>query len=348
MPARGRGRGLSARDIAALTGGELIGPPETMIAGVASLDEAGPGDASFLASRVYLPYFQASRAGVVLVSPAFRDVTPGPQTRVVVRDPRVAVRAVLARLAPAEPAVWGIAATARVGRGCRWRGRVAIGPGAVLGAAVTLGADCRIGAHAILGDGATLGDGCRLDAGVVIGAGAVLGHRVVVQAGARVGIEGFAFAATPEGHTRVPHGGGCRIGDEVEIGANTTIARGSLGATAIGPGTKLDNLVHVGHNVRVGARCLIMAQVGIAGTVTVGNDVVIAGQAGLADHLVVGDRARLAAQSGVIGDVAPGASVSGYPARDHRQVLRQSAALARLAPLVSTLERVAARHDAGY
>jgi UDP-3-O-[3-hydroxymyristoyl] glucosamine N-acyltransferase len=139
--------------------------------------------------------------------------------------------------------------------------------------------------------------------------------------------------------------GQCRLEDDVEIGANTTVDRGSLGHTVIGAGTKLDNLVHVAHNVRIGARCLIMAQVGIAGTTTVDDDVVIGGQAGLAGQLRVGRAAHLAARSGVIGDIPAGATVSGYPARDHRAALRQAAALARLAPLVSTLERLV-EHDA--
>jgi UDP-3-O-[3-hydroxymyristoyl] glucosamine N-acyltransferase len=168
---------------------------------------------------------------------------------------------------------------------------------------------------------------------------------VRLEAGARVGLDGFAFEATPAGPARIPHLGTCHIGDDVEIGANSTVDRGSVGTTRIGAGTKLDNLVHVGHNVRIGARCLVMAQTGMAGAVTVGDDVMIAGQAGLADHLSVGDRARIAAQSGVIGDVPPGAVVSGYPARDHRQVLRQTAALRRLTPLVPTLERLARNHD---
>lgn len=340
MPARG----LSAREVAALTGGELIGPPDATIAGVASLEEAGPGDASFLASGTYLPYFQASRAGLVLVAPGFRDAAPGPAARVVVADPRAAMRVLMERLAPARAPDWGIAPTARLGRGCRWQGRIAVGPGALLGTDVTLGADCRIGPGAKIDDGAILGDGCRLDAGAIVGPGVVLGDRVSLHAGARVGMEGFAFGATPAGPVRVPHLGGCHIGDDVEVGANSTIDRGSVGTTTIGAGTKLDNLVHVGHNVRIGARCLIMAQTGIAGAVTVGDDVLIAGQAGLADHLAVGDRARIAAQSGVIGDVPAGAAVSGYPARDHRQVLRQAAALRRLTPLVATLERLARDH----
>jgi UDP-3-O-[3-hydroxymyristoyl] glucosamine N-acyltransferase len=320
-------RVLSAREVAALTGGELIGSPDATVAGVAALDEAGPSDVSFLASGAYLPYFQSTRAGLVLVAPGFRDVEPGPAARVVVTDPRAAMRLVAERLAPEPAPEWGIAPTARLGRGCRWQGRIFVGPGAVLGAGVTLGTDCRVGPHAQIGDGTVLGD------------------RVTVKAGARVGLDGFAFTASPAGPVRVPHRGGCRIGDDVEIGANTTVDRGSVGTTTIGAGTKLDNLVHVGHNVRIGARCLIMAQTGMAGAVVVGDDVAIAGQAGLADHLTVGDRARVAAQSGVIGDVPPGATVSGYPARDHRQMLRQAAALRRLTPWVAALEHLAQAHD---
>jgi UDP-3-O-[3-hydroxymyristoyl] glucosamine N-acyltransferase len=335
-------RVLTAREIAAFTQGELIGSPEATVGGVASLDEAGPHDASFLASTTYLPYFQASRAGVVLLGPQFRGATPGPAVRVVVADPRAAIRQVLTRLDAAVPS-WGVDPTARLGTGCRWEGRVALGACTCVGRRVLLGANCQVGPSVWIGEGARLGDDCRIEAGVTIGAGVVMGHRVVVQTGARIGMEGFAFATSASGYTRVRHLGGCRIGDDVEIGANTTIARGSVGTTAIGTGTKLDNLVHIGHNVRIGARCLVMAQVGIAGAVTVGDDVVIAGQAGLADHVDVGSRARIAAQSGVIGDVPADASVSGYPARDHRRVLRQAAALHRLAPLVAQLERLASQ-----
>jgi UDP-3-O-[3-hydroxymyristoyl] glucosamine N-acyltransferase len=167
---------------------------------------------------------------------------------------------------------------------------------------------------------------------------------VVVKPGARIGTDGFGWVDLDGTRRRVPHVGTCRVGDDVEIGANSTVDRGSLGATVIGNGTKIDNLVHIGHNVRIGARCVIMAQVGIAGTTTLEDDVVIAGQAGLAGQLRVGRGARLAAQSGVIGDIPAGATVSGYPARDHRSVLRQTAALARLTPLVTPLERLVGPH----
>jgi UDP-3-O-[3-hydroxymyristoyl] glucosamine N-acyltransferase len=183
-----------------------------------------------------------------------------------------------------------------------------------------------------------------VDAHALLAPGAMLGNRTRVKTGARVGMDGFAWVAGPHGHQRVPHHGPCRVGSDVEIGANATVDRGSLGATEIGDGTKIDNLVHVAHNVRIGHRCMIMAQVGIAGTTTIDDDVQIGGQAGLAGQLHVGARARLAAQAGIIGDVPDAATVSGYPARDHRTVLRQAAALARLTRLVPTLERMIREH----
>jgi len=337
-------RRLTAGAIAALVGGELVGQPDTPVAGAASLEEAGPGDIAFLGAGRHIPQLAVCRAGVLLVPPRLRGVEGGPATRIVVPDPRNAILAVLDALTAEAPAPWGVHPTARLGRGGRWQGRVAVGPGTSLGADVRLGEDCRIDAGAVLGDRVVLGDRCHVGAYAVVAADTVLGDRVVLKPGARVGQEGFAWTGAPATRRRVPHRGACRIGDDVEIGANATVDRGSLGATVIGAGTKLDNLVHIAHNVRIGARCMILAQVGVAGTTTIGDDVAIGGQAGLAGQLWVGDGARLAAQSGVIGDVPAAATVSGYPARDHRAVLRQTAALARIAPLVPTLERLVHDH----
>jgi UDP-3-O-[3-hydroxymyristoyl] glucosamine N-acyltransferase len=178
----------------------------------------------------------------------------------------------------------------------------------------------------------------------VIHAGATLGHRVTVRPGARVGGSGFAFVTGPRGYERLKHVGRCVIGNDVEIGANATVDRGSVGDTVIGEGTKIDNLVQLAHNVRVGRHCLILAQAGVAGSTVIEDDVVVAGQAGLAGHLTVGRGARVAAQAGVIGDVPAGAAVSGYPARSHREVLRQAAALRRMTPLVRRLEELTTDH----
>ncbi len=338
---------FTAGQVAAAVGGELIGRRDLVLAGVAPLARAGPGELSLLTSPRYRRQFAESRAGAVLVSPAFRDEQPGPATRIVVPDPLAALARIAEALEPPPAPPWGVHPTATLGRGVRWRGRVAIGRGALLGPDVVLGPDCVIGAHAVIERGAVLGERCHVEPQATVHAGATLGNRVVVRAGARVGGAGFGFRRRDDRHEAVPQLGRCTIGNDVEIGANTTIDRGSLDDTTVGSGTKIDNLVQVAHNVHVGARCIIMAQVGIAGSTIVEDDVMLAGQAGLADHLTVGQGARIAAQSGVIGDIAPGDTVSGYPARSHRAVLRQTAALARLTPLVPAVERMLARHEHG-
>lgn len=336
---------LTAGEIADLVGGVLVGDDQTTIAGVAPLDGAGPGDLSFLVAARYLSAFRDSAAGVVLLPPRFRDEAEGPGTRIVVDSPYLALSRVLPRFDTTPPVPWGIHPTASVGRGARWSGRIAVGAGAVIGRDVVLGADCIIGSNCTIGDGVRLGDGCRLDAHAGVEGGARLGHRVVLCAGARVGTPGFGYTPAASGHERLHHVGGCVLGDDVEIGANATVDRGGVADTVIGSGTKIDNLVQVAHNVQVGERCLIMAQVGLAGSTIVEDDVILAGQAGLAGHLTVGRGAKVAAQSGVIGDVPRGAVVSGYPARSHRDVLRQAAALGRLTPLVRRLEELAAGDD---
>lgn len=332
--------GLTAREVASLVGGELVGPGDSRLARVAPLDRADSTDLSFLASGRYLSYFQRTSAGAVLLTPEFRGVSGGPATRIVVADAHVAIAKVLKALNPESGPLWGLHPTARVERGARWTGRLALGPGAVLGAGALLGADCVIGPFSTIGEECRLGDKCLVEAHAVVYAGAVLGCSVRIRAGARIGGQGFGFVAGPEGHERIHHLGGCVLEDDVDVGPNSTIDRGSVNQTVIGAGTKIDSQVHVGHNVRIGARCLVMAQVGIGGSTDIGSDVVLAGQAGLAGHLRVGPHARIAAQAGVIGDVGAGATVSGYPARSHRDVLRQAAALKRLAPLVDALEQL--------
>jgi len=168
-----------------------------------------------------------------------------------------------------------------------------------------------------------------------------------VHAGAVLGSDGFGYVPGKDGeaHRKIPHVGRCLIGDDVEIGANTCIDRGSVDDTVVGAGTKIDNLVHIAHNVRIGARCLIMAEAGLAGSVQVEDEAIIAGQSGIGDHITIGRGARLLVQSGVIADIAPGITVSGYPARPHREFLRAQAALYRLMAIVDELEGlVEAKH----
>ena len=332
--------GLTAGTIAELVGGKLVGSADTRITGTASLDRAGPLDLSVLSSNRYIIHFGPSEAGAVLVTREFRDTAPGPRTRIVVSDARRALLVLLPALYPDVGVNWGVHPTARIGRGARWTGRILLGAHAYLGARTQLGEECRIGAFAQVEDGAVLGDGCQIGPHSTICAGAEIGDRVVVKAGARIGTPGYAFVTDTRGHEPIRHVGRCIIESDVEIGANTTIDRGSLGDTVIGQGSKIDNLVQVAHNVRIGERCLVMAQAGLAGSTVIEDDVILAGQAGLAGHLTVGRAARVAAQAGVIGDIPPGATVSGYPARPHREVLRQAATLRKLTDITPSLERM--------
>ena len=335
--------GLSAADVAALVGGALVGDGAVVVRGVAPLDRAGPGDLSFLAASRYLPYFHASRASAVLVTEANRAAEPGPATRIVVDDPHKAMLVAVRSLYPAprrEPAVH---ATAVIGAGAELGKDLAAGPHAVIGAGARLGDRVTLMAGAVVGDGVVLGDDVTLYPNVVCYPGTIVGSRVILHAGVVLGSDGFGYVPGRTGHEKIPHVGRCVIGDDVEIGANTTIDRGSVDDTVVGPGTKIDNLVQVGHNCRIGARCFLMAQVGLAGSTHVEDDVILAGQVGLAGHLTVGRGARVGAQSGVMNDVPPGATWFGYPARPHGEMMRTIAASHRLAKILGALEDLVGR-----
>jgi len=340
--------GLTAQAVADLVGGRLLGDGGVVLTAVGSLDRAGAGALTLAVSPRYAAALATSRAGAALVPPALADAPAGPAARIVVGDPYGALVQVIRRLFPATPPPPGIDPTARIGPGCELGADVAIGPFVILGRGVRLGDRCRLAEGVSVGDGVTVGEDTRMDARVVCYAGARIGRRVVLKAGAVIGGDGFGYLSRGSGHERIPHVGGCIIGDDVEVGSNACVDRGSLDDTVIGQGTKLDNLVHVGHNVRIGDRCLLMAGVGVAGSTRLGHDVVLAGHVGVTDHLTIGDRVQVAAKSAVIGNVPAGSVYSGHPARPNRQVLRAQAALYRLAPIVGALESLVAerRRDA--
>ena len=331
---------ITAEAIATLVSGELIGDAAAEVKGVAPLDRAEASDLSILSSGKYAPMMATTKAGVVLVDPEFRDAPGAPGARIVVEKPLEKLLALLPRLYPPELAAPGVAATARIGKGARLGKRVAIGEYAIIGANTALGDDVVIGSHCVVGDRVSIGRGTRLWPSVTIYTGATLGERVFVHSGARIGCDGFGYVFHEGAHQKIPHVGRCIIGDDVEIGANTTIDRGSIDDTVVGNGTKIDNLVHIAHNVRIGEKCLLMAQVGVAGSVTIGDGAILAGQAGISGHLSIGAGARLAAQAGVFGDIPAGETWSGYPARPHRDALRASAALFKLAGMMRRLEKL--------
>jgi UDP-3-O-[3-hydroxymyristoyl] glucosamine N-acyltransferase len=329
---------LTAQAVADLVGGRLLGDGAVRIEAVRALDRAGPEALSFAISSRYAGDLGSSRAGAVLVPEELATAANGPQTRIVVRDPYGALVRVLRTLFPDHNPEPGVDPTATIGAGTILGADVSIGAHVVLGRNVRVGARTSLAPGVFLGDGVVVGEDAVLGPGVVCYSGSRLGSRVVLKAGAVIGGDGFGYLSDRKGHSRIPHVGGCILEDEVEVGSHTCIDRGSIDDTIVGRGTKLDNLVQVGHNVRIGERCLIMAGVGIAGSTRIGNEAILAGHVGVTDHLVIGERARVAAKSAIFGDVPPGASFSGHPARPHRQFLRAQAAMYRLAPIVDELE----------
>jgi len=333
---------LSAGDVARLVNGRLEGDASRAVRAVAPLDRAGEDDVSFLAAAKYAPLLQSSGVGVLLVSPALAAEAASVPARVLVDNPHEALLALLPVLYRSPEREPGVHPTAVIGRGARLGDDVTVGAYAVIGDGATLGERAWIGAHCAIGTGVAVGDDTRLHPHVTLYQGAVVGRRVTLHSGVRVASDGFGYVYRDGRHEKIPHVGRCVIEDDVEIGANTTIDRGSIDDTVIGAGTKIDNLVHVGHNVRIGRLCLLMAQVGIAGSARIEDGCILAGQAGLGGHIVVGKGARIGGQAGVFGDVPAGQTWSGYPARPHREALRAQAALFKLPGLLRDLEQLIA------
>jgi len=302
-----------------------------LFAGVAPLHLAGADDVAFMEGRRNLPALKSSKAGAVVIEPAF--VAQAPPGCVVLEA--AAPQAGFIRIA-------GLFHPAR-------QPKPGIHPSAVIAADAIIGQDCEIGAFVFIGAGAEIGAGCILENHVSIGAGCkfgahgrihahanmeycLAGDHVVLHPGARIGNEGFGFITTAEGkHVTMPQLGRVIIGDGAEIGAGSCIDRGAGGDTVIGPGARIDNLVQIGHNVTIGRGAVIVAQVGISGSANIGDYAVIAGQAGVAGHLSIGAKARVGAQAGVMNDVPAGTDVVGSPAWPAKETLRAFARLRRMA-----------------
>ena len=320
----------------------LQGDPSAEVGGVAPLDRADATHLTFLANAKYAPLAADREVGVVLVTADLAEQVKA-RACVVVKNPHEAMLPLLPLLYPPAPHRAGIDPTVRLGRGVSLGDDVSLGPGVVVGDGVRLGARTRLDANVVVGAGVEIGDDCHVYPGATLYPGAQLRDRVIVHAGARLGSDGFGYVFRDGAHAKIPHVGRCIVESDVEIGANTTIDRGSIDDTVIGAGTKIDNLVHVAHNVRIGRLCLIMAQVGIAGSVRIEDGCILAGQAGIAGHLTIGKGARLAAQAGVFGSIPAGETWSGYPARPHKEALRAQAAMFKLPSLLRALERLVER-----
>ncbi len=329
---------LTVAEVARLAEGEVRGDPDVVVRGARPLEEAGPDDLSFVAEPRYYPYIEASRAAAVLVARGSDAPLPERMAAVWVDDPRRALARILPALYPDEPPPAGVHPTAVVAGDAEVAATASVAPYAVIGAGSRVGPGARIGAHAVLGRGCAVGADAVVHAHATLHDGTVVGDRSVIHSGVRLGGDGFGFVWDGEGHRKVPQVGRVVIEEDVEIGANTTIDRGSIGDTVVGRGTKIDNLVQIGHNCRLGRHVIVVSQVGISGSTRVGDGAVLGGQVGVQGHIEIGAGARIGGQAGVFADVPAGETWSGYPARPHREALRAQAGVFKLPELIRRLK----------
>ncbi len=331
----GMGLSFSLAELAQKVDGRVIGDDSVRITGVRALDDACDGDLSFLHVGTYKHAAVASAAAALLVPESLADEVDGLGRPVVlVRSSQLALAQVVGLFHPERLPAAGIHPTAVLGEHCTIDPSVHIGPYCVVEDGVTIGAGTVLDAHVVVGRDSRIGKDCRLRPGVVLYHATLLGDRVQVHAGTVLGADGFGYASVDGVHHKVPQVGKVKIEDDVEVGANSAIDRAMLEQTYIGTGTKIDNLVQVGHNVQTGRGCLLCGQVGIGGSTVLEDYVVLGGQSGAVDHIRVGKGAQVAATSSVYGKLAAGARVGGSPAVDLKDFRRQSAALARLPDLL--------------
>ncbi len=322
---------FTLRALASLSGGQLRpeSAGERLVHDVAPLETAGPEAASFLENRKYIEAFRRSRAGVAFVDDWAAGRAPPDMVLIVSGEPYKAFARAAQAFYPPQPFVAGWAQTAIVHPSAVVPADCAIGANAVIDAEVRIGRRCLVGPNTVIAAAVEIGDDCRIGANVTL-SHCVLGSRVVLHPGVRIGQAGFGFAPDPTAPVKVPQLGRVIIGDDVDIGANTTIDRGAGPDTVIGAGSMIDNLVQIGHNVVLGRGCVLAAQVGISGSTRLGDFVMIGGQVGFAGHLNIGSGARIAAKSGIMRDVPAGATLCGSPAVPIAQFMRQTAVLQRL------------------
>ena len=330
---------MKASDIAKLVNGRLIGNPDLDIAGAAGLEDAKASDVSFVFNPKYVKHLATTKAGVLLLSEEAENCKPA---QIIVKNPHMAFAQVLnvleKEVRPAFPS--GIHASAIIAAGSKIAKDAAVGPGVVVEAGASIGNGTRVGANSYIGHCSRIGKNSLIYPNVTIRENTAIGNNVIIHSGAVLGSDGFGFVPSSDGHYKVPQIGSVEIADDVEIGANVTIDRATTGKTKIGKGTKIDNLVQIAHNVKIGEHCFIVAQAGIAGSTVIGDHVTIAGQAGVSGHLTIGDNVTIAGQAAVIGDVPAREIVSGYPARPHREAMKVYALSQKLPELFDEVKEI--------
>lgn len=328
---------LTAAQIAEKVRGVLVGDGSTVLTGLAPADQARPGDLTFAENEAYFAAAEASQASAVLVAGPF---TSASKVLIRVAQPRVALARLLPLFFPPDEHPAGVHPTAVVAPSAQVDPTAHVGPGCVVGART------RLGARSVLMGGNHVGRDCRLGDDVCLFPNVVLyprtqvGHRVHIHAGTVIGSDGYGYVLDEGRHRKFLQVGHVVIGDDVEIGANAAIDRGALGPTVIGEGTKIDNLVHIAHNVVIGRHCLIMGQVGFAGSTRLGDYAVVASQSGISGHLKIGSQVMIGAKSGVMRDIPDGGKVLGIPAAPDKQAKRQMIAITQLPELIRRLREL--------
>lgn len=320
-------------DLAALAtcaGGEAVSASQSFFSAIAPLQTAQAQHVSFLDNKRYLPALRETKAGAVIVHPAMASAVPAGTVAILTSQPYVGWAKVCALFHPLPPTRPGIHSSAVIEDGAQIDPTAEISAFVVIGRDAEIGPGCRVGAGCVIGPGVVVGADCRISPQVSIEC-ALIGQRVVIYPGAHIGQDGFGFAVTPTGMLSVPQLGRVVIEDDVHIGANTTIDRGSAQDTVIGAGSRLDNLVQIGHNVRLGRMCVIVAQVGISGSTILDDFVMVGGQAAFAGHIHIGAGARIGAQAGIISSVPAGMTMIGSPGMPGNEYFRQVATLRQLA-----------------
>jgi UDP-3-O-[3-hydroxymyristoyl] glucosamine N-acyltransferase len=332
----------TAKDLAAAIGAKLEGDGALEIGGVASPERAGKGDLIYVDAAKHEGRAAASAAICVIAS---EGTALAGKTILRSAHPKVAFAQAAELLLGRAPIATGIHSTAIVAPLARVAAGVGIGPYAVIGEDAHIGTGTQVGAHSVIGAGCWIGENCRLHARVTLYGGVRIGHRVEIHSGAVIGADGFGYASGEGRHWKFPQAGIVEIGDDVEIGANTTIDRGSLDDTRIAEGVKLDNLVHIGHNCQIGAHTLIAAQVGLSGSCQFGKYVVVGGQAGFGERCKLEDKSVIGGQSGILGGktIRTGETVWGTPARSLEKFKEQYAWYARLPELAARIKGLEAK-----
>ena len=332
---------FTAEMIAGFLGGQVAGDKEAKVHTVSSIEEGEPGALTYLTNPKYEKHLYKTRASIVLVNKDFTPSEPVTATLIKVEDTGAAVLKLLQMYQAAKPRKQGISERASISERATLGEDCYVGDFAVIEAGARIGADCQIYPQVYIGDGVTVGDGTILYPGVKIYEGCVIGSRCILHAGAVIGADGFGFIPNAAGgFDKIPQLGNVVVEDDVEIGANTCIDRATVDSTVIGKGTKIDNLVHVGHNDIIGENCILVAHVGISGSVTIGNNCPFGGQAATAGHLKIGSNCTFAGRTGIISDVPDNVVWAGFPAQPHVDWLRQTANERKLGTMLKRLRQL--------